>query len=54
LILAEGREQITFHNTKNGESVTAILHPRAVEALKAYLKVRGRLHDREGPLFSDP
>lgn len=51
LILAPGREQITFHNTKNGESVTAHLHPRAAEALRGYLKVRGKLHNREGPLF---
>jgi site-specific recombinase XerC len=51
LILAPGREQITFHGTKNGETVTAHLHPRAVSALQAYLKVRGRLHDREGNLF---
>ncbi len=51
LILAPGREQITFHDTKNGETVTAHLHARAAEALRGYLKVRGRLHDREGPLF---
>lgn len=51
VILAPGREQITFHNTKNGETVTAHLHPRAAEALRAYLNVRGRLHDREGPFF---
>ena len=51
VILAEGREQITFHDTKNGETVTAVLHPRAAQAIRDYLKVRGRLHDREGPLF---
>ena len=51
LILAPGREQITFHGTKNGETVTAHLHPRAARALTAYLEVRGRLHDREGALF---
>src|SRR5262249_36541243 len=58
LILAPGREQITFRpncttgrGMKNGETVTAHLHPRAVAALQAYLEVRGRLHDREGPLF---
>jgi site-specific recombinase XerC len=51
LILAPGREQITFHATKNGETVTAHLHPRAARALTAYLEARGRLHDREGPLF---
>jgi site-specific recombinase XerC len=51
VILADGREQITFHDTKNGETVTAVLHARAAEAIREYLKVRGRLHDREGPLF---
>lgn len=51
LVLAEGREQLTFRDTKNGETVTSMLHPRAVEAIKEYLKIRGRLHDREGPLF---
>ena len=50
-ILATGREQITFHATKNNETVTAHLHPRAAEAVRIYLKTRGRLHDREGPLF---
>ena len=51
VILAEGREQITFHDTKNGETVTAVLHPRAAQAIRDYLKVRGRVHDREGKLF---
>jgi len=51
LILAPGREQITFHDTKNGQTVTAHLHPIAVEALRQYLSWRGNLHDREGPLF---
>jgi site-specific recombinase XerC len=51
VILAEGREQIAFHDTKNGETVTAVLHPRAAQAIREYLKNRGRLHDREGPLF---
>jgi site-specific recombinase XerC len=51
LILAPGREQITYHNTKNGETITSHLHPLAAEALREYLKVRGRLHDRDGPLF---
>jgi site-specific recombinase XerD len=51
VILAEGREQITFHDTKNGRSNTASLHPWAAEKLRAYLKRRGRLEDREGPLF---
>jgi integrase len=51
LILAPGREQITYHNTKNGETVTSHLHPLAAEALREYMMVRGRLHDRDGPLF---
>jgi hypothetical protein len=51
LILAPGREQITFRDTKNGDDVAAALHPRAVAVLKEYLKWRGRLHDREGALF---
>lgn len=51
LILAPGREQITFHETKNGRPVTAALHPFAAAKLGEYLEWRGRLHDREGPLF---
>ena len=51
LILAEGREQITFPATKNGEDVTAVLDATAVRILKDYLKWRGGLHDREAPLF---
>lgn len=51
VILAEGREQITFHDTKNGEPVTAALHPFAAAELSAYLEHRKRLFDREGPLF---
>lgn len=54
LILAPGREQITFHGTKNGDTVKAHLHPRAIAALKRYLDIRGRLHDREGLLFLRP
>lgn len=50
-ILAPGREQITFPTTKTGEPVTASLHPAAGEAVREYLKRRGRLWDREGPLF---
>jgi hypothetical protein len=53
LILAEGREQITFHDTKNGDPVNAALHPYAARAVRVYLKRRGRLEDREGPLFLD-
>jgi integrase len=51
LILAEGRSQITFHNTKNGDAVTAFLHPAAAEVLTEYLEQRGHLDRREGPLF---
>jgi molybdopterin-binding protein len=51
LILAKGREQITFPATKNGEDVSAALDPTAVAVLKDYLKWRGKLHDREAPLF---
>lgn len=51
LILAEGREQITFHNTKNGETVDAALHPSAAAILRDYVEWRGKLHDREAPLF---
>jgi Phage integrase family len=51
LILARGREQITFPRTKNGEEVTAVLDRTAVAVLKEYLKWRGDLHDREAPLF---
>jgi hypothetical protein len=51
LNLGEGREQITFRGTKNGENVTAALNPSAVTILKEYLHWRGRLADREAPLF---
>lgn len=51
LILAKGREQITFPGTKNGEDVTAVLDATAVAVLKDYLKWRGKLHEREAPLF---
>jgi hypothetical protein len=51
LILVKGREQITFPGTKNGEDVTAVLDPTAITVLKDYLKWRGKLHDREAPLF---
>jgi len=51
LILAPGREQITFIGTKNGEDVTAALHPFAAKILGDYLEWRGDLHDREAPLF---
>jgi hypothetical protein len=51
LILAKDREQITFPNTKNGEDVHAVLDQTAAGVLKDYLKWRGKLHDREAPLF---
>jgi integrase len=51
LNLGEGREQITFRGTKNGEDVTAALNPTAVAILKDYLSWRGKLADREAPLF---
>lgn len=54
LVLAEGREQITFHDTKNGKPVTAALHPWVARVVARYLEVRGRLHDREAPLFLRP
>jgi hypothetical protein len=51
LILSPQRSQITFHDTKNGDTVTAHLHPAAAEALAEYLEHRGRLDRREDPLF---
>lgn len=51
LILAKGREKIVFPETKNGQDVVAALNPTAVAVLKDYLKWRGKLHDREAPLF---
>lgn len=51
LILAPGRDAITFHDTKNNKTVHAALHPWAAGILKTYLGERGKLHDREGPLF---
>jgi len=50
LILAKGREQITFRGTKNGEDVPAALNPTAVASLKEHLAWRGKPHDREAPL----
>jgi len=50
-VLVPQRRQITFHNTKNGDRVTAYLHPAAAEALAEYLEHRGGLDKREGPLF---
>jgi hypothetical protein len=51
LNLGKGREQIIFRGTKNGEDVTAALNPTAVAILKDYLNWRGKLSDREAPLF---
>jgi site-specific recombinase XerD len=51
LTLAPQRSQITFHDTKNGDRVTAHLHPAAAEVLAEYLDHRGHLERREGPLF---
>lgn len=51
IILAPGRSQITFHDTKNGEDVTAAIHPAVEPVFHDYLKWRGRLEDREAPLF---
>ena len=51
LNLAEGRETISFHDTKNTDSVAAALHPYAADVLREYLEIRGNLRDREGPLF---
>jgi site-specific recombinase XerD len=51
LILSPQRRQITFHDTKNGDSVTAYLHQAAAEVLAEYLQHRVRLERREGPLF---
>ena len=50
-LAAEGREQITFHDTKNGQRVTAPVHPWAAAVMRDYLAWRGNLFDREAPLF---
>jgi hypothetical protein len=50
-LAAEGREQITFHDTKNGQRVTASVHPWAAVVMRDYLAWRGNLFDREAPLF---
>lgn len=51
VVLVAGLEQVNFRKTKTGEPVTASLHPAAAEAIRHYLDRRGRLSDREGPLF---
>ena len=50
-LAAPGREQITFHDTKNGRRVEAAVHPWAAANMAEYLAWRGRLADREAPLF---
>jgi site-specific recombinase XerD len=51
LVLTPGRSQITLHDTKNGDTVSAALHDNVAGVLAEYLDWRGRLNDREGPLF---
>jgi integrase len=50
-LAVEGREQITFHDTKNGDDVTAVVHPWAATVMREYLKWRGVPKDREEPLL---
>ena len=50
-LAAEGREQVTFHDTKNGYRVTAAIHPWAAAVMREYLAWRGHLEDREAALF---
>jgi hypothetical protein len=50
-LAAEGREQITFHDTKNGTDVTSAVHPWAAAVMTEYLEWRGVPTDREEPLF---
>ena len=50
-LAAPGREQITFHDTKHGGRVTSSVHPWAAAVMTDYLAWRGRLEDREAPLF---
>jgi len=50
-LAAEGREQITFHDTKNGHPVNAAVHPWAAALMREYLAWRGHLEDRETALF---
>ena len=53
-IAAPGREQITYHDTKNGEPVVAALHADAAALMRDYLDWRGNLQAREAPLFVRP
>src|SRR5262249_50299510 len=50
-LAAEGREQITFHSTKNGRRVTPAVHPWAAAVMRGCLAWRGHLEDREAPVF---
>ncbi|MBV9153861.1 MAG: tyrosine-type recombinase/integrase [Alphaproteobacteria bacterium] len=50
-IAADGREQLTYQDSKNGDPVTASLHPEAARLMRRYLDWRGKLWDREAPLF---
>ena len=50
-LAVEGREQITFHKTKPGIDVTAVVHPWAAAVMRDYLEWRGVPKDREEPLF---
>jgi site-specific recombinase XerD len=51
LALTEQRQRLTFRFTKNGDDVTADLHPEAAAVLREYLQWRGGLHKRNDPLF---
>jgi hypothetical protein len=47
-----GREQITFHDTKNGQRVeAAVHHPWAAAIMAEYLAWRGHLEDRARDRF---
>jgi hypothetical protein len=47
-----GREQITFHDTKNGQRVeAAVHHPWAAAIMAEYLAWRGHLADRARDRF---
>jgi site-specific recombinase XerD len=50
-VVTQGQEQITFHDTKNGRTVTAAVHPWSAQVMREYLKWRGELDGREAPLF---
>jgi hypothetical protein len=43
--------KLTGRGTKNGLDVTAALNPTAAAMLCDYVKWRGKLHERETPLF---